>query len=203
MLAYMTKLLDPFFFIFILTCAVPKANANDLSLRTQITAQKSHLGFAYEMSQFTAQEGSISGSGGKVHFFHNFSENYSGQVYLSAALNQQGAVQNSFTGVGGTFFYNLFGKQLVTKRDIFLAENLVVSEKTQQTQCLLIGAGLSQYFLNGNEGVYSASGLNLALSYQWTLFKIRWEALVRYNMLSAGSIELTGTNLSLGVNIPL
>ncbi|MCC6137383.1 MAG: hypothetical protein IT287_02035 [Bdellovibrionaceae bacterium] len=178
-------------------------NAEDLSLQTKITSKKSQLGLAYEMSSFTADEGTIVGSGGRLHFFHSFNNTYSGQVYLSAALNQEGAVQNSFTGLGGTVFYNLYGDTVSQQREISLSGNLVASEQTSQTQCLLVGAGISQYFFNGNEGVYSASGFNVTLSYQLTLYKIRWEALARYNILGAGSTSLTGTNLSLGINIPL
>lgn len=189
------------YFIFLLWSSV--CFAEDLSLHTKLTSKRSQLGVSYEFSQFTSDEGDIVGSGGKLHFFHTFNEKLSTQIYLSAALNNQGETQNSFTGVGGIVFYNLFGKTYSQQKEIYLSNQLFATERVEPSQALLVGAGISQYFFNGNEGVYSASGFNVALAYNFTFYKIRWEALAKYNALGAGSTSLTGTNVSLGFVIPL
>lgn len=178
-------------------------NADDLSLTSKVSHKKSYLGASYEFSQFTADRGDIVGSGGRIYFLHSFTNNFSAQIYLSAALNNQGETQNSFTGVGGTMYYTLFGKSYLQKKEIYLSSQLVATETIEPTPTLLAGAGISQYFFNGNEGVYSASGFNLALSYSFTFYKIRWEALAKYNLLGAGSASVTGTNFAFGFAIPL
>lgn len=179
--------------------------AESLSLDTKIEEKKSKIGLSYETSNFSTNEGSIHGMGGKLDFIHSFTNVWSVDLFLSTALNSQGSVQNRFTGLGVYFLYTLFGEPYSSKKTTLVNNQPIATETSIiAPQSLLVGPGLNQYFLNGNQGIYSSSGLSATAIYNFELFKINWKLSSRYTMMSASSnINVKGLFFDFGFTLAL
>lgn len=168
-----------------------------MDLRLEQAQTKSFLTASGEVSRFTLEEGSLSGSGLKVDLINSVSDKVSLQVYLASALNTAGGA--SFTGLGGYVFYNILGECCLSVRTVFVDGRPMVTETSTRGHNLQVGVGLDQFFLNGSKSVYSASGLGLSALYQFTLFKYNFKAEVRQSQMTAGQNKIQGTFMGLGM----
>lgn len=188
--------------LFIILFAPLWVNAQATTIETSIKESKNQIGIAYENSSFTAETGNLVGTGFRVSFFTKIYEELSAEVFLSAALNKEASVQNSFTGLGGYVLYSLLGSQSASTKTTLINHASVISETRPSRHNVLVGAGLNQYFLNGTKGVYSASGLGLEIVYRFEVWGINLKVAGRYGMLSAASTDVKVTGYDFGVVIP-
>ena len=178
---------------------MPTSEANELALRTSLYEQTSSISAAYEMSQFTVEDGSVSGSGVRAAFFHSFNQSFGLEVGASAAINNQGTVQNSFTGFTGFAYYNLFGQAYNSTKKIYLGDVLIATESQPSRHNIQVGAGISQYFLNGNKGVYSASGIGFGAIYKFHVWGVDLKVSARWSQLEAAQTQVDAMTYDAGV----
>lgn len=192
------------FSIFAVFCFLPFGlNAEVLSLDSKVTEKKTQIGLAYEKSSFSTADGSIHGAGGRLTFLHSFTESWSAEMFFSTAINQQGSVQNSFTGFGGYALYTLLGKPYHSKKELIINGKTSAIENSPSQHALFIGPGINQFFLNGNQGVYSSSGLSVTAMYEFDLLSICWKVSARKSILRSGDVSVDGLSYDLGFVIPL
>jgi len=173
-------------------------------IRTQIDERSGQISVGYEMTSLTTAEGAIDGAGLRMAYNHWFSSSYAVELGASVAMNNQGSVQsNSFTGFNLFGYYNLLGKPYDAVKRTYLSDVLVTTEQQPSRYSLSLGAGVSQYFLNGNQGVYSGSGLGAGLIYQVRLWRSTVRVSARWNQLQASGIPVDGVSYDLGFTFPL
>lgn len=173
-------------------------------IRTQISERRGQISAGYESTELTTPEGTISGAGLRMAYNHWFSSSYAVEFGASVAMNSQGSVQsNSFTGFNLFGYYNLLGQPFDSTKKTYLSDVLVTTEQQPSGYSLSLGAGVSQYFLNGNRGVYSASGLGAGLIYQVRVWKSTVRAAARWNQLQASGLSIDGISYDLGLTFPL
>lgn len=176
------------------------AQANDLSLHTVIEEKKSSLTGSFENTSLSTSEGTISGMGLRASFNHWLNKSYGLEFGTSVAMNNQSGVQNnSFTGFNAFAYYVVWGNPFPYEKKTFVLDKLIVTEKENISSSIFVGAGVTQYFLNGNRGVYSASGIGLGAGYLFTLFNTNFRLSGRWNQLEASQIKVNGMSLDLGV----
>lgn len=173
-------------------------------IRTQISERRGQISAGYESTELTTPEGTISGAGLRMAYNHWFSSSYAVEFGASVAMNGQGSVQtNSFTGFNLFGYYNLLGQPFESVKKTYLSDVLVTTEQQPSGYSLSLGAGVSQYFLNGNRGVYSASGLGAGLIYQVRVWKSTVRAAARWNQLQASGLSIDGISYDVGLTFPL
>jgi hypothetical protein len=187
--------------IFFLT--ILKSNtlyASDLQLRSEINEYKSQITASYELTDLKTDEGNIAGAGLRVTFNHWLTPSLSLDFGASVAINNQSSVQsNSFTGFNFFTYYNVFGKPYGSEKKIQISDHSLLTERQKQRHSLFVGAGVSQYFLNGNRGVYSASGLGVGAIYQFQIWNTLLRLSSRWNQLEASQIKIDGLSYDLGI----
>lgn len=186
-----------FLFIFFLT---PSLYANELHLQSEVKEYKSQITASYESTELKTDEGTISGSGLRVTYNHWLNSTISLEFGASVAMNNQSGVQsNSFTGFNFFTYYDLFGKPFLSEKKILISDHTLLSEKQNLRHSLFLGAGVSQYFLNGNRGVYSASGLGAGVIYQFQVWNSVLRVSSRWNQLESSQIKIDGLSYDVGV----
>ena len=188
------------FFLFIPSAV---SSAETLSLETNLVQKKNKLGLSYEMSQFETTEGNLHGSGGRLSFQHSFTENWSTEIFISSAINTQGGVRNSFTGLGGYLLYTVLGTPYSSNKTLSMEGKPLFIDRISGDQAFYVGAGINQYFLNGDQGVYSSSGLSATAIYTFKAFHVHWKVSARYAMLNSADLEVTGLSYDFGFVVPL
>lgn len=168
-----------------------------MDMEVEESRTRSFLAVSGEGSQFTLEEGALSGSGVKVGFANSFTEKTTLGVFLSSALNTSGGA--SFTGLGGYVYYTLLGDCCTTVRKLQVDGRTLVTESSEGGQSLQVGFGLDQFFLNGSKSVYSSSGLGASLAYQFSLWSYRFKAEARHSQMTAGQNKIQGNFFSLGM----
>ena len=199
----MTRLRFFYFFLCIFFFQISGFAENNFSLRKEEVIKNSFIIGSGQFSRFSTDEGSIQGSGVKASYFHVFNKQIALDIFFSTALSGSKNVSNSFTGLGAYVYYNLLGDCCDTNQKTFVDERQQILDFTQANNTLFLGAGVDQYYLNGAKTIYSASGLGLAVKYQFSLFNWRWETTGQYSLLNSGSTKLNGLMLSAGIVFPL
>ncbi len=174
--------------------------ANELQVRTEFVEYKSQISASYESSELATPDGTINGSGVRATYNHWLSQNFMVEFGSSIALNNQNSAQsNSFTHFNLYSYYNLWGTPYKLVKKSYLSDALVSSETIATRHALFIGGGISQYFLNGNRGVYSASGLGLGLIYQFQVWNTLLRVSSRWNQLQSSQISIDGLSFDFGI----
>jgi hypothetical protein len=171
----------------------------NLSLKSSIIKETNQISLGYETSQIKFAGGTISGSGARASFYHAINETFGFDLGLSVAINSQNSLQNSFTALTGYFYYNLLGRHFKTQKKINVGNNLIASEESSSIHNLLIGLGLNQYFLNGNNGVYSASGFGAGAIYKINLWGFDYRLGARFSQLEAAQLKVTAISFDIGI----
>lgn len=177
--------------------------AHAYDVRTVVNENKSSLAVSGEMSQFTLDEGSISGTGVKVDFSHGFTKDIALELYLSTAIGGGSSVSASFTGLGGYALYNLLGTCCQENRTISVDGTTVVKETMAQKHLLQVGIGLDQILLNGSKGVYSTSGLGIGGNYQFNVWDFKVKISARMAQMTANKEKVQATFFGAGLVFPL
>ncbi|MBX3041132.1 MAG: hypothetical protein KF789_10555 [Bdellovibrionaceae bacterium] len=175
--------------------------ALDLSALT--TKETNALSVSGEMSQFTLDDGSLSGTGIRADFLHAFSRKVSFELFLSSAFSNDKSVSSSFTGYGGSFYYNLFSECCGESKTLNVDGVPLVHESQSRGQQFQVGLGLNQYLLNGSEGVYSASGLGVGANYVFEVKSWNIKLSGRFADMISGGNKIQATFLGIGVLFPL
>lgn len=176
-----------------------ESSASDMVLRTSVHEKSSNISVAFENAQYTVEDGKISGSGVRGTFYHAINDSFGAELGISAAVNTQGEVQNSFTGFTGFAYYNLFGRQNSKVKKTYLADVLISAETEPSNHNLLLGAGLGQYFFNGNKGVYSASGIGIGAIYKFNVWGLDFKVSARWSQLSAAQTNVNALAVDAGI----
>lgn len=189
---------------FLLFLFYKNALANDPQLRSVYLEKKSQISAGYENTELSTSEGTISGAGLRATYNHWFTPSYALEFGASIAMNNQGGVQsNSFTGFNLFGYYNLFGKPYAGVKKTYLSDTLISTEQQNSQHSLFVGAGVSQYFLNGNRGVYSASGLGAGAIYQFRFWQSTFRLATRWNQLQASQLKIDGLAFDVGISFSL
>lgn len=176
----------------------------DAQIRTHMVEQKGQISAGYETTEFSTGEGTISGSGLRMAYNHWFTSSYAVEFGASVAMNSQASVQsNSFTGFNLFGYYNLLGQPFSSAKQTYLSDTLISVEQQPARYSLSVGVGVSQYFLNGTRGVYSASGLGAGFIYQVRVWSAMVRASARWNQLQASSLNVDGLSFDLGFSFSL
>lgn len=180
------------------------AFANDPQLRFSHSENKSHISAGYETTSLSTSEGTIAGAGLRAAYNHWLSPSWAFEFGASVAMNSQSAVQsNSFTGFNVFGYYNLFGRPYSAEKKTYLSDVLISTETQDTRHSFFVGGGVSQYFLNGNRGVYSASGLGLGAVYQFRLWQSTLRVSSRWNQLQAAQLTINGMCFDVGLSFSL
>lgn len=170
------------------------STAFGLDLQFHQVERKNSLAVTGEMGQFKLEGGSFSGSGLRADFSHSFNRKLDLELFLSSALSTGGgdSVSSSFTGYGGSIYYNLFSECCEFKKTLSLNDIPVLQESQMSRSRFQIGMGLNQYLLNGSEGVYSSSGLSVGVNYLFPVWGFDLKASVRHLEMVSGSNKIKG-----------
>lgn len=176
--------------------------AAELNMKTEKTVQKNSLSAAVEMATFTFEGESVGGSGIKVDYGHHFESPLEMNLSLFTAINGS-SNQVSFSGLGGSLYYDVFGTCCSSTTTTYLGSEKVIVEKTKPTNSLQVGLGLDQFYLNGSKSVYSSSGFNVGAAYKFTMFDYNLKAAARYSMMGTDKQKIQAYFFSLGIVFPL
>ncbi len=180
------------------------SSAQALDLKSEVTEQRSVISASGEISQFNLKEGDITGSGIKIDFAHNFSQEMKVELYLSTALSaQSSSLQSSFTGLGSYIYYSLLGSCCNLRKNYSVYGTTVMSETVESKNNLEVGVGLDQFFLNGSKAVYSSSGFGAGANYRFHLYDFNLKLSGRYTMLTANNNSASAIFIGLGIVFPL
>ncbi|HRO67193.1 MAG TPA: hypothetical protein PL182_06495 [Pseudobdellovibrionaceae bacterium] len=174
-----------------------------LDLKSSVSKETNSLSISGETSQFKLEDGSLSGTGIRADFLHALNRKLSVEIFLSSAFSNDKSISSSFTGYGGTFYYNLFSECCEESRTVTMDGTPLLYENQNRGRQLQIGLGLNQYLLNGSQGVYSASGLGIGANY---VFGIRsWNVKIsgRFADMVSGDNKVQATFLGIGLLFPL
>jgi hypothetical protein len=174
-----------------------------LSLETHSEESSNYLSASLEATSFTLPGGSIQADGARVDFSHFFQNSISFDFFLSTGLNSQSGVSSSFTGLGGYFYYTVWGDFGDVKKTVTVDNQVVLTEKSKKGSSLLLGAGMDQFFLNGSSAVYSVSGVGAGAQLHFPLLGQDIELAGRYSVMSSNSIAIRGLFMSVGICFPL
>lgn len=175
-----------------------------LDLKSEVKESKSQISPSLEISQFSISEGTLTGTGGKIDFSHNFTKGMNVELYFSTALTAKGSsLQSSFTGLGGYIFYSLWGDCCDLRKTHSIDGVSIITETVESKNSLEIGVGLDQFFLNGSKAVYSSSGFGVGMNYRFRLFDYNLKFSTKYSMLTANNVAASGIFFGLGMIFPL
>lgn len=180
-----------------------RAGAEGLSLETSTEEKTSFLAFSLDYGRFTLPEGSIVGYGGQLDFTHFFSSSISVDAYFSSALGNDGGISSTFTGFGGYINYLVLGQCCSARHTVSVAGFPTVTETEKLGNLLQLGVGVDQYFLNGTQSVYPASGLGIQASYDFNLIGKRLRVAGRDSFMTANKVKVQGLFFSVGLVFPL
>lgn len=188
--------------LFIILFAGLNLQAADLNMKTEKTVQNNSLSAAAEMATFMFEGESVGGSGFKLEYGHHFESPLELNLSLFTAINGS-KNQVSFSGLGGSLYYDVFGTCCSSETTTFLGSEKIIVEKTKPTNSLQVGVGIDQFYLNGSKAVYSSSGFNVGAAYKFTMFDYNFKAAARYSMLGTDKQKIQAYFFSLGVVFPL
>lgn len=174
-----------------------------LDLKSSVSRETNALSVSGEMSQFTLDEGSLSGTGLRADFLHAFGRKLAVEVFLSSAFSNDKSVSSSFTGYGGTFYYSLFSECCRESKAVTVDGSPVLYENQDRGPQFQVGLGLNQYLLNGSQGVYSASGLGLGAAYVFGFRSWNIKISGRFADMVSGDNKVQATFLGIGLLFPL
>jgi hypothetical protein len=175
------------------------AYSEELNLRTSVEEKNNFLTGSFENTIFKTDQGSITGTGIRASFQHWMNESYGVEFAASVAMNNQSSVQsNSFTGFNAFGYYALWGTPYTSIKKNFMGDKLVASELRSLESCVFAGLGISQYFLNGTRGVYSASGLGAGVGYTTHFWGLNWKASAHWTQLQASDLSVNGLSYDIG-----
>jgi hypothetical protein len=184
----------------VLSCCL-SAPAFAISTNVETHDEDNYFTGSFEHSDFKLPAGAITGTGAKVSFSHYFKRSISFDIYLSSALGGGGSA--TATGLGGYFYYTLFGDFGGSSKTVSLEGVPVLVERKPKSSSLQLGLGLDEFFLNGSEQVYSVSGFGFGAKYQFELFHQYFEVGGRYSMMSTNNTPVKGTFFGFGILFPL
>lgn len=195
----MKRLLScPFFFLFLFP---------SLSLawdvRKETEQSRSQISFVGESSLLSTEAGNVQGAGAQVEFGHFFRDDISMNIAVATALASNNGLSSSFTGFYGYANYLISGTCCLSRTSTLVDGNVISSEVTNRTSRWLAGIGLEQFFLNGNRGVYSASGPGVGTSYYFQFWDYTWKAEFRYATLLSNQKPVGALFLGLGLSFDL
>lgn len=185
-------------FLFIIVLAGLRLQAADLNMKTEKTIQKNSMSASFEMATFKFESESVGGSGVKLDYGHYFDSPLELNVSLFTAINGS-QNQVSFSGLGGSLYYNIFGNCCSTITTTYLGSEKIIIEKSKPSNSFQVGFGIDQFYLNGSKSVYSSSGFNVGAVYKFTLFDYSLKTAARYSMLGTEKQKIQAYFLSLGI----
>lgn len=174
-----------------------------LDVRSEVEKSRSQVSVVGESSNLSTEAGDVQGFGMQVEFSHFFREDISMNIAVSTALSSGNGLSSSFTGFYGYGNYLLTGNCCLTRNNTVLDGTVLTSEITDQTNRWLVGLGLEQFFLNGNRGVYSASGPGISTSYYFGFWGYTWKTEFRYAHLLSNEQPVSAMFLGLGLTFDL
>lgn len=173
------------------------------NFKITVDQKKSQLAVLGVLTTFQTEEGSLSGNGISLDFSHAFNSKLTVDLTVSTALSFGGAVTNSFTGLNGYIYYNFLAPCCEESKVWTLNGAPLLTEKMSEPFLLQLGAGLNQYFLNGNRGVYSASGLGIGAQFHFRLWSYQVKVMAKSGQLSSNENQVTSLVLGAGLVFPL
>jgi hypothetical protein len=188
------------FFLGLAGFALP-ALADSLNLTTEQKDDRVFLTTSVESLQFVLPGGEIDGTGVKLDFSYAINDYFSMDIYLSTAFNF-GVLQSSFTGLGTSINYTLWGDCCSSRKVVSIDGVPVVTEKKPLGGVLQVGLTGDQFFLNGSKSVYSAAGVGVGATYDFNLYKYRFRVGARRSALTANEINMTATFYTAGIVWP-
>lgn len=172
--------------------------AADLNMKMEKFIQKNSMSAAFEMATFTFESESVGGSGVKLDYGHHFDSPLELNLSLFTAINGS-ETQVSFSGLGGSLYYDVFGICCSTVTTTYLGSEKAIVETSKPSNSLQVGIGVDQFYLNGSKSVYSSSGFNVGAAYKFTFFDYNLKAAARYSMLGSEKQKIQAYFLSLGI----
>lgn len=195
--------MTPLKLAFVALTLVAGQSAFAWDLRNNVKENRDSLTLSGDMSTFTLEGGTISGSGAKIDFQHAFAPRASVELFLSSAISASQGVSSSFTGYGAHLLYSPFQDAYSANRSIEVNGVSLITENAETKHLFEIGVGLNQYLLNGSKGVYSASGLDGIASYRFAMLSFQWKASARFASLVSAATPVSAIFLSIGLSLPL
>lgn len=172
-------------------------------VRQESEQSRSQISFVGEGSVLSTEAGSVQGVGAQVEFGHFFRDDLSMNIAVATALASNNGLSSSFTGFYGYANYLISGTCCLSRTRTLVDGNVISSEVTNRTSRWLAGLGLEQFFLNGNRGVYSASGPGVSTSYFFQFWDYTWKAEARYAHLLSNQKPVGAMFIGLGLSFDL
>lgn len=199
----MKPLKKNFFLMFAVISVMQNISAEELALTLEDKVASNQISFGLSTTSLTSNLGNIQGSGPKIDLTHFFQSKFSADLYLSTALSSDNGIKISFTNIGATAYYTLWGECYENKSNIYLKETLLVSESTIPNNCLRLGGGLKQFFLNGSKNIYSGFGLGVTAAYHFLVWDYYFKATAGYSFVSASKTQLNDASVGISFILSL
>ncbi len=178
------------------------AQTTDFNFKTEVETKNSFLSAAFEVATFQVESESIMGTGLKLDYGYHFNAPFQVDVSFFTAINAS-ETQVSFSGIGSSFYYDLFGNCCETETTTYLGNEKVSVESTKISSSLQVGIGIDQFYLNGTKNVFSASGINAGMAYKFLLFDYNFRVSARYSMMSSNKQKINAYFIGVGLSFPL
>lgn len=193
------KLLKLLFIFLLALTEYAQANTGELSLRSDEIVDNNQISIGLNGSIFSLDTGTIQGTGPKIDFTHYFGNKINVEFFLATALSFEAKNKIAFIGLGGVLYYTALGQCYQTRNNVYINETLIASEFNTQTNCLRVGGGLQQYFLNGTKNIYSGAGIGLNAAYHFTMWNYYFKTDTSYSVITSSKNQLNHFSISLSL----
>lgn len=168
------------------------ANSGFVSMSSEQVRSRFFIG--PQASQFTLTTGSLSGFGLAIGYEYFLSSNFSteiafGQIFgQPASKNSSSVLQSITSSIQTGVSYALFGK-FGSRIDNIQYQGITAARIREKREFnLRVGLGLDQYWFNGSEAIYPASGVAAFMSSDFSVFDKFWiKPTVRCANLTSGT----------------
>lgn len=171
------------------------ASANNFSVQTNQINSNFYIGL--ETSQFTLPTGKLNGMGMGVGYEYYINQKFSADISFGQVFGSKGSssiFQSLCAAIHTGVSYSLFGYLGSSVELIQYSGNTVVRNMRSREFNIRLGIGMDQFWFNGTESVYPASGPVIYLVSDMAIVKSYWiRPFVRYSQLTSGTgVAMTG-----------
>lgn len=172
--------------VVLLTLGSQAANATTLGLRTKEKETKNKFFIGAEGAMLQASTGSLVGYGFRLAFEHAFNPNFALDLSMGQAFGNGGSLVSAlYTSFAGTVVYSVIGNIQEVSRQVYMNDQLTYTETAHKKSIFTVGLGMEQMLLNGDSGIYPATGLAAQGNYYFSWGDNPLKAQIKVGSLSA------------------